>query len=136
MIKEFGRVLELVVTKGTHGGFNYVKWICYDITVELILPFGIDERFVVKSRQTDESCLHLVDELLKPRMEVERLVVHHAVDLTDPLDQSGDPGNAVVPPGNPLVQEHNHMDGFTLCGHRALGNVAGELEVFFQKYWL
>ena len=136
MIKEFGRVLELVVTKGTHGGFNYVKWICYDITVELILPFGIDERFVVKSRQTDESCLHLVDELLKPRMEVERLVVHHAVDLTDPLDQSGDPGNAVVPPGDPLVEEDHHVDGITLGRDWALGNIASKLEVFLHEYWL
>ena len=129
-------MLELFITKRTHRSFDDIEGISDDVTVELVLSLGINDRFVIRGSQASQSGLHLVDELLQPGVKVERLVVNQTVDLTDPLHQGVDPGHAVVPPGDPLVEEDHHMDGITLGWDGALGDIASKLEVFVQEDWL
>lgn len=133
VVEQLGGVLELVVTKRTNCSFDDVKRIRDDVPVELVLSLGVNQRFVIRPRQAGQPGLHLVGELLQPGVEVERLLVDQTVDLTEPLDQALDPGDAVVPPGDPLVEEHHHVDGVALGGDGALGHSAGELEVFVQE---
>ena len=136
VVEELGGVLELVVTERTRSGSDHVKRIGYNVTVELILPLGVDERFDVVGRLAVEPRLHLIDELLQSGVEVERLAVHQTVHLADPAEQSVDPSYAVVPPGDPLVEEDNNVDRITLSRYRAFGHIPGELEILVQEYRL
>ena len=113
MIKKFSCMLKLVITERTNCSFDDIERIGDNVSIEFIFSLGVNQRFVI-SGQASQSRLHLIDELLQSRVEVERLVVDKAVDLTDPLHQSVDPSNAVVPPGDPLVEENNNMNRIAL----------------------
>ena len=104
VIEKFSGVLELFITKRTNCSFDDIKRIRDDVPVELILSLGVNQRFVIRGSKASQPGLHLVDELLQPGLQVERLVVDQTVDLTKPAHQGGNPGHAVVPPGDPLVE--------------------------------
>ena len=136
VVEKFRGVLEFVITERTDCSFNDVERIGDDVPVELVLSLGVNHRFVIRGSQAGQSGLHLVDELLQSGVKVERFVLYQTVDLTHPAHQGVDPGKAVVPPGDPLVEEDHHVDGITLGRDWALGNIASKLEVFLQEYWL
>ena len=91
-------MLKLLIAVRADCGSNEVKGIGNDVSIELILFLGVNQRWLDILILDLQPNLHGVDELHEPWVLVQGLVVHQTVHLGDPLDQQLDPGQAVVPP--------------------------------------
>lgn len=139
VVQQLGCVRELLVANIAHCGLDQLEGIDNGVPVVFILLLGVDQQGRLHIRPQPRLLLHLEPllhaghELLEPGVLGQRPLVHEAVHLCEPLDEGAHPGQAVVPLGGPLGEEHHHVHRVALGRHRALGLRPRELEELVQE---